>query len=994
MVPIRLKLENFRSFSSPTDIPLDFSSLFCIVGDNGAGKSSIVEAMLWALFGASRSGYKAKDIIRTGKKYVEVSFDFKMWGERYRMIRRQNIGSGGTLKLLKMENGEYIPMTKSRRKSDVQKMILKILGTDYNGLKLATVFIQNEASLFSTMKPSERRQNLAKILGINRFQKLRDAAAQRMKDVASKNEAIRTEMEIAEKKLSDINDPAEEILKISAEIGQLRNEQDKKSLQMKEIEKRLLELEDMEKRSKEIAKSIKSLGAEKENLEKSLFETKSELANVENIISQRDAILQQKSEYDDLSKAYNKMSSLASKFFKFRDSLDSAKDEYFRKKTEIEKKKSALVAKIEQIRQQLKNLREELSDADNVKAKVEQLSAAKKMLADMELKKEKRDKLLHRREILQTKIDEEERKLREQIEQLLGENERLELEISRKAQLGRELSIMSEKLVECDEAQEKANSLRKKIVEIEKKLSTSKQKIENIFEQIAEKQEQLAFVKTGKVARCPRCGSELTGEHKKELLEKLAREISGLNAESGKIEGEIGEHTEQANKLRAQMNTLEKIAKNGVNFKKGADKLSKKLAQMEVVSEQIEKNAEQISKIEEELAGKKFALKRRSEIARINSEIGKLEFFDDALAQAQKFVDELSPFERRWELILDKRKSAQKAERELETMTEELAKIERDKILEELSQKIVNLKSQLEKIPYDSVEHDRIRERLKKLKKVPEQYFLLQKAEEQLPNLKSGLEKLDKNLVAKQRELEKYIAESEQLAQSESAIAHLRAQKSGLDAQIAEMDEKNANLHSQKIELEMRGKMREEMMREKRRLSAEIAQFRKSESLFKNIVEICGPLGIQDWLLRRYLSALEADANEILELICDGALSVRLLPESGEKLVVRISDELGERDYSTYSGGEEFRIDFAMRLALSRLLANRSGFPLRTLIIDEGFGSQDETGLEKLVETLYDVQSQFDRIIVITHLPALRDKFPAKIVVKKNESGSAVSVET
>jgi len=93
-----------------------------------------------------------------------------------------------------------------------------------------------------------------------------------------------------------------------------------------------------------------------------------------------------------------------------------------------------------------------------------------------------------------------------------------------------------------------------------------------------------------------------------------------------------------------------------------------------------------------------------------------------------------------------------------------------------------------------------------------------------------------------------------------------------------------------------------------------------------------------------------------------------------------------------FSGGEAFRINFAIRIALSKLLARRAGTPLRTLIIDEGFGTQDSTGLEKLKEAITSIQDDFDKIIIITHIEELRDAFPARIDVIKTAKGSTLEV--
>ncbi len=111
-----------------------------------------------------------------------------------------------------------------------------------------------------------------------------------------------------------------------------------------------------------------------------------------------------------------------------------------------------------------------------------------------------------------------------------------------------------------------------------------------------------------------------------------------------------------------------------------------------------------------------------------------------------------------------------------------------------------------------------------------------------------------------------------------------------------------------------------------------------------------------------------------------------------ETLDIVIGDELGTRSYEMFSGGEAFRINFAVRIALSRLLARRAGAPLPTLIIDEGFGTQDAGGIEKLKEAITSIQDDFDKILVITHLDELKDAFPARIDVVKTAEGSTISV--
>ncbi len=107
-----------------------------------------------------------------------------------------------------------------------------------------------------------------------------------------------------------------------------------------------------------------------------------------------------------------------------------------------------------------------------------------------------------------------------------------------------------------------------------------------------------------------------------------------------------------------------------------------------------------------------------------------------------------------------------------------------------------------------------------------------------------------------------------------------------------------------------------------------------------------------------------------------------------ETLDIQIRDGSGMRDYEMFSGGEAFRVNFAVRLALSEILARRAGARLQTLVIDEGFGSQDTLGRQRLVEAIRLVRGDFAKILVITHIDELKDVFPSRIEVEKTERGS------
>jgi exonuclease SbcC len=160
--------------------------------------------------------------------------------------------------------------------------------------------------------------------------------------------------------------------------------------------------------------------------------------------------------------------------------------------------------------------------------------------------------------------------------------------------------------------------------------------------------------------------------------------------------------------------------------------------------------------------------------------------------------------------------------------------------------------------------------------------------------------------------------------------------------------------------------------------------------------------GVPALLIEQALPEIESHANDILDRLSNGTMSVRFETQAGykdrkrddlkETLDILISDSSGTRDYEMFSGGEAFRVNFAIRLALSRILAQRTGARLQMLVIDEGFGSQDAMGRQRLIEAINLARADFAKILVITHLEELKDVFPNRIEVEKTPGGSSVTV--
>ena len=184
-------------------------------------------------------------------------------------------------------------------------------------------------------------------------------------------------------------------------------------------------------------------------------------------------------------------------------------------------------------------------------------------------------------------------------------------------------------------------------------------------------------------------------------------------------------------------------------------------------------------------------------------------------------------------------------------------------------------------------------------------------------------------------------------------------------------------------------------------LDQELSSHREQVRLLKQLELAFGKNGVPALLIEQALPQIELKANEILGRLSGGAMSVQFITQREyadkkrmdlkETLDIQIADREGVRDYEMYSGGESFRINFAIRLALSHILAQRAGARLQTLVIDEGFGSQDEIGRQRLTEAITLVKDDYKKILVITHLDQLKDAFSTQLLVEKTPSGSFVN---
>src|SRR3984893_2254454 len=183
MVPVRLTLRNFLCYREPpADGPtLDFSGIqvACLTGENGNGKSALLDAMTWALWGQARAR-SDDELIHLGRSEMEVEFEFLAEDQCYRVIRKRKKGtqrSAGSTALefhLSSPDG-WKPLTANHVR-ETERRIRDVLKVDYETFVNSAFLLQGRADAFTVKTPGERKRILADILGLSRYADLEQQA--------------------------------------------------------------------------------------------------------------------------------------------------------------------------------------------------------------------------------------------------------------------------------------------------------------------------------------------------------------------------------------------------------------------------------------------------------------------------------------------------------------------------------------------------------------------------------------------------------------------------------------------------------------------------------------------------------------------------------------------------------------------------------------------------------------------------------------------------
>ena len=989
MKPIKLSIEGVFSYRTRQEIDftkLSSEGIFGIFGNTGSGKSSIVEAIIFALYGKiERVSGKQIDLINLQSNKAVIDFEFEVSGKAYRVVVNLTRTSSGhsTKKLFyQKQEGQYRAM--EEKISGEQ-----LTGLSYDNFCRVVIIPQGKFQDFLTLTSGERTKMLKEI-----FPSLKKY------DLSNTLRAMREETEGMQKeKMGQLNSYSEYTIEALNE----RKEQ------YAVVEQQYKDLEILIKNLKEDLDSRKTLfDAFKKQEELSQNFNRLKL-NEENISALKDRLDQYRktnrvfgsllTKYDDLLLRKKRTSDLLSEL-----SLQVA---------DLEKKKQSLEEELAALQKENEQTPLQQQEADNLKTLAD-LRELESTMAVLDTKMRDEQKRLENGKACvaaeENKKQNKEKEIADKESRLLNaeefrsvrdwfaKNQRLNEDLAR---LRKENQDLCKKKTDClapfgDISPDNPEAeLQQRLQDTEEQIS----KAENLLSDYNVKQALCQYSKAlSSNEPCPLCGS-LSHPHPAELadvdehLKQIKSTIRDLKARKETLEKAVASldfYSKQIQSKQEQINSLQQdieTHKRQFVWANYLGKSSLEITQMEnediklqnelkelrsalaAIDRNIRKYSEALKQIENSVEQSRNALTkhqgRREELGKNLSE----EF---VLQYAQVDVNQLNEQRQKLLAVLEKR-NAVLAERNAVLSKQNAVLFQREGERNSCKQNLETIIGETDKCESEIERQIACGgfQSLESVRQILSSSFDEDDAQTQIDNFNrqmiefsSQLAALSEQTSGKDRPAEENIKSDEQtLSQKEKEFKSCIANKGGIEKEINLFETKL----SQKTELE------KEMKKAEARLDA----LNKLSQMFK------GDKFIQ-FISTVYLEQLCAKANERLQIITNNKFAIRYWEENFE-----VIDNLNSgktRSLKTLSGGQIFQASLCMALALVDTIRLNSDTREDFFFLDEGFGTQDNESIELIFKSLVSLRQENKIVGLISHSEILKEKISYNIAVRLDQN--------
>lgn len=994
MIPLQLQLTNFLSYRNTATLAFDDIQLACISGQNGAGKSSVLEAITWSLFGKSRSRSDDDIVNRRAalqSERAEVRFTFDLNGLTYRVIRRKKRG-GRTGLEFQMERtaGNWTTLTESKMRA-TQAQIERTLKMNYDTFVNVSFFLQGKADEFTTKTSGRRKEILAELLGVDRWDAYKERAGEARKSAEhelllldARIKDIDDELLTAEERAANLEASQAELDKTNAQLKaqeillrQLRQAADAVKRQKQEVTRR-------KARERQDDKRLRELQSNQQRRQRERDQHQQILDQREAIEAAETALVQAQAEFEVWQAKANTFNRLQRAMqphelaiARERSRLTQRQNELNRQAQRAEK----MTAERETLTVDLGRKQDELADLTKQSAEIQQHETAYYAVRD------EVQQLKSARQLLKQEARQLQRRLSE-IGRLRTERDNVQSDL---------LGVQA-RLTGLQAQLEKAQTQRSELTTIQTRLNhlvTSEQpRLKAMIDRLTERIKRVE-AETGE--NCPICGRALTAEHK-------AAVIAEIKQEGKPVADDYRANKRTVARLSNQQRQLEEAVKNAVKLERDYQAQQKRVAICEA-------RLSEIGRVMAEWDAGNYE-DRLTELQVQMNDTDDMDAKQRRVGELQRIVDKKPALERArrlaQQLVLKMEARSAEIERTLNewqtsgvpALAEVVAQLNADNFEANARAALNMLNAELVTVGYDAAAHQQAKVRRHELVDVPQQVQGLKSAEIAVKTLNDTLTDLVQQVGQQAEQLE---ATRQELADSEAQLVALQADEGDLKAAEDEafiLREKKSHAERRVGVAQQNFAILDTQRQARKDYSAERHQLTIRIQRLQRLEKACGRDGVQALLIEHALPEIEDSANKLLDKLSNGEMRItfetqkqlKTKKELRETLDIVIMDGNGDRPYENYSGGEQFRINFAIRLALSKILSQRAGARLQTLVIDEGFGSQDPNGRQRLIEAINAIQNDFECILVITHIDELREAFPSRIEVTKSADGSQLRV--
>lgn len=1049
MKPIYVKMSAFGSYAG--EVTVDFTALdhgiFLITGDTGAGKTTIFDAITYALYDKTSGGKRDGEMMRSQfadedvRTFVEFKFIYKgacyiitRYPRQERISKKRN-KDGEYTRTIDQASVELIMpdgMPYRGKIKEINQKVEEIIGLDVNQFTQIAMIAQGDFLKLLHAASKERKEIFAKIFDTEIYRRIEDELRVLAKEINAKLEDNRKdiirEMDNVQciegsvftdewehtSGFLESNQEAQLILvrKIIAEAIQTENElnerlaehQDKLNLVITEL-----------KQADEINKlfdALLQLQANKEELDAKKAEM--ELINNKIRRAKKAAVIVPKeqvflSRQQELEKCRLRISSIKKWLNENKELLQSRKKDSEAKEAEYKSMNPILASSISKINELLPKFE-----------KLEELSAK------LELCKKEEQTAMAGHEQITEKIKNESQSQ----EQLVKEQAELRIEADKLLSISQAVDRMTEKKASLDKLMVSIQTLQKYLDEYNLKIKEA-QETEAVVNRLTEDYEVFyqSFIE-GQAAilahelkegcPCPVCGSEIhpmpaalsSSSISQAELQKAKNDKDNALRELEKKKDAMQQAKQQYDKQKtiadiegsrsispdfdAKAITADELKAALVECSKQLENETNKKKKSEAARETFDKNEAKLKQLGESLENLRLQKEENAQTLKV------------AELKAAGLAADIKNLQA--SLIYDSKDTAQK---ELTAARDQMQQLELamtssaksyQQLLEESNKQEGNLKA-------EEATSVRISDELLLLEQafnneIKEQGFVDKDSyhESIIPAAElSGMENT-------------YQQYREELIRIENSLKHCLEQTKGKTRiQTDSLEEKRAGLEAVKVQLEERSKTvygirsRNETILKRVEEHTEIRQKLKKEFSVINRLEATATgkagqkrLNFQTYIQRKYFNSILNEANKRLIVMSNGQFILKCrdiedLSNQGEvgldlDVYSLVNDQ--SRDVKTLSGGESFMAALAMALGMGDIIQNTAGsIHIDTMFIDEGFGSLSDETRRQAINILHGLSDGKRLVGIISHVTELKAQIGTKLLVTKTDKGSRVKWE-